>query len=232
MIYWGVFVLNSKVKKPAMAALVFCLLSIVFVFTLKNVDVAPVGAYGSIVGLSSINRFFYNLFGLNMFWYKLTNYPGIALDVFIAFIFTAIGLRQWIKRKSVLKVDKSLFVLGVTYAVSLVLYILFEKFAINYRPVILPNEKVFEPSFPSSHTMFAVIVMGTAIIECTRLIKNIRIKKVVNGLLYSIALITILGRMVSGVHWFTDILGGIIIGSAVLAIHCLVVNLINTRKQK
>jgi len=224
--------LNSKVKKSAMAALLFCALSIVFIFLLKNVDVVPVGAYGSVVGLSSINRFFYNLFGLNMFWYKLTNYPGMAIDVFIVFIFAVIGLNQWIKRKSILKVDKSLFVLGVTYAVSLVLYVLFEKFVINYRPVILPGKSVLEPSFPSSHTMLTLIVVGTAIMECARMLKNLKTRKAINVLLYLALIITILGRMISGVHWFTDILGGIFIGSAILAIHCLMLNLIDTGKIK
>lgn len=224
--------MNIKVKRLAILSVFLCILSVIFVFMVKNVDVAPVGAFERIVGLSSLNRFFYNLFGFNDFWYKITNYPGMILDFLVVGIFAVIGLKQWIERKNIFKVDKNLFVLCGTYVVSFIIYVMFEKFVINYRPIVLPNEKILEPSFPSSHTMFAIVVMGTAVIECGRLIKNAKTKRVVNVILYSVVLITIFGRTISGVHWFTDILGGIFIGSTLLSSYSLSVNIVNLKKKK
>ncbi len=221
--------MNSKVKKSALMASVFCVLSAALIFLLKNVDIAPVGKFGSIVGLSSVNRFFHDLFGFNTFWYKFTNYPGMIVDILVCAIFSIIGLKQWIERKNLFKVDKNLFILAGTYVASLVTYILFEKFAINCRPIILPTENVLEPSFPSSHTMWAIVVMGTAMIEFGRYIQNKKTKKIVNILIFAMILTTIIGRMASGVHWFTDILGGIFIGFALLSIYSLIINIIDSR---
>lgn len=224
--------MDCKIRKSAWLTLFFGVMSVIFVFLVKNVDVAPVGAFGSVVGLSHINKFFYEFFGFNMFWYKLTDYPGILLNVLVAFIFFIVGVREWIKTKSIFKVDKNLIVLGGMYFFSLLIYVLFEKYVVNYRPIILPGEVCLEPSFPSSHTMWTVFVMGSAITKCKRFIKNAKTIKAVKIVLYSTIFIIITGRIISGVHWFTDILGGLIIGFTLLAFYSLLTDILNSRKSK
>ncbi len=224
--------MGFKAKKSLVCTLFFTGLFFALIYLVKNVDVAPVGFYGRIVGLSFINEYFHNLFGLNMMWYNITNYPGMVIDLLVVFVFAIIGLKQWIKRKSIFKVDKNLFVLGSIYLISFFIYILFEKLAINYRPVAIPGKKILEPSFPSSHTMWVIVVMGAAIAECSRLMKNIKIKKIINYFLYAVILITIVGRIISGVHWFTDILGGIFVGLALLSLYYFLVNIIGTKRNK
>ncbi len=221
--------LDCRAKKSAWCSLIFTALSVLLVFLIKNIDVAPVGSFGSVVGLSSVNRFFYELFGFNMFWYKITNAPGIAIDVFVALVFFVIGVREWVERKSIFKVDKNLIVLGGIYFVTFLMYVIFEKYAVNYRPIILPGENGLEPSFPSTHTMLALVIVGTAIMESGRLIKNKNMQRIVKTLLYAVICVTVIGRMISGVHWFTDILGGLFIGAALLSFYCVLVGIIEVK---
>lgn len=210
-----------KNKRLTWLVLFMILLSGIFIFMVKNVDVSPIGPLERVVGLSSLNSFFLELFGFNMFWYKVTNIPGILLDAAVVLVFFAIGIKQWTQRKSFSKVDRNILILGGTYIASFLIYVFFENFVINYRPIIVEGEKTLEPSFPSSHTLFAIVVMGTAIIECHRLIKNEKTRKIMDIFLYTVVFVTVIGRMISGVHWFTDIIGGILIGGTLVALYAL-----------
>ena len=131
----------------------------------------------------------------------------------MSFIYAIIGFIQLIKRKSLLKVDKEILSLGVFYVVLILIYILFEKIIVNYRPILMNG--FLEASFPSSHTLMAVCICGSSIMVNKKLFKN-KISKFSNILSFVIIIATILGRLISGVHWFTDILGGLIISAALL----------------
>ena len=58
-------------------------------------------------------------------------------------------------------------------------------------------------------------------------IKNF--SKIINIMSILIIFTTIMGRLISGVHWFTDIIGGILISSFLLM---LFYSLINLEKRK
>lgn len=220
---------DSKTKKLAWFSLFMLLILAVFIFLIKNVDVSPTGPFDRVVGLSSINAFFVRLLGINLFWYKVTNLPGIVLNTLVGFIFAMIGLKQWIQRKNILKVDKNILALGGLYVVTLFIYFFCEKFVINYRPIILEGEKLWEPSFPSSHTMWTIVIMGAAIMECCRLIKNQKTRIITITVLYMIIFVTVIGRTISGVHWFTDIIGGILISGTLLVIYRFVISILDSR---
>ncbi|MBQ9608829.1 MAG: phosphatase PAP2 family protein [Lachnospiraceae bacterium] len=193
------------------------LLFIIWIVLVKTVDVDSIGPEGTSIGLSHINKSVSNLFGQRLFWYDATEVFGI-IAILVAAAFALTGLIQLIKRKSPAKVDKEIYTLGGLYIIVIGLYVLFEVVIINYRPVIMPGEEHPEASFPSSHTMLICVVMGSAIMLLDKYIKNKSLCNALKILCALIMIVTVIGRLVSGVHWFTDIIGGVIISVALLAI--------------
>ncbi len=204
----------KKNKSNIWLPIILTITSIVFIFLVKNVDVKAIGPKNSSVGFSSINGFFKNLLGSNMTIYKITEVLGV-IALLIVGIYGLIGIIQLIKRKSLFKVDKKIIALGCLYVVVLGMYVLFEKVVINYRPVLI--DKVLEASFPSSHTMLAVCVCMSAIIMNKDYIKNKKYLKYTNICIFILMLLIVLGRFISGVHWFSDIVGGLLISATLLS---------------
>jgi len=131
----------------------------------------------------------------------------------MAMVYSLIGLVQLIKRKSFFKVDKEIIILGLFYVVVISIYILFEKVIVNYRPILMNG--FLEASYPSSHTLMTICLCGSSIVVNKKLFNN-KITKLMNMLSLVIVMITVIGRLLSGVHWFTDILGGILISISLL----------------
>lgn len=194
------------------------LLTVILIALVRLVDVAPIGAQGTSIGLSHLNQFVFDLFGVNILWYNITDWLGVAA-VLTAFVFAITGLVQLIKRRSLLKVDREILALGVLYLVVIGLYILFENVVINYRPIIMPDNTRPEASFPSSHTMIACVIMGSAAILINRYIKNKTLCRVLQIICFVTIGVTVVGRLISGVHWFTDIIGGILISVTLLSLY-------------
>lgn len=208
-------------KKNIIWSIVLVALAVLFTILIKTVDVQNIGLEGTSIGFASINKKVFETIGENDLLYKISEILGyIALGVVM--IYALIGFCQLIKRKSLFKVDKEILALGGFYIVVLGLYFLFDKIAINYRPV-LENGKL-EPSFPSSHTMLAICVCISAIWVNKRLFKS-DMTKIFNGLLLLLTVGIVLTRFLSGVHWFTDIIGGIVISSALLMIFRTVIDM-------
>ena len=185
---------------------------------LRCVDVEPVGAAGTSVGLSHMNRFVFELTGVNMVWYNITDWLGLAA-IFAAFLFAATGLVQVIKRRSILKVDKEILALGGLYILVIGIYVLFENVIVNYRPIIMPGCSNPEASFPSSHTMLVCVIMGSTIIIIGKYIKKKSLCMVIRGICAAVIAVTVVGRLISGVHWFTDIIGGLLISTFLLVLY-------------
>ena len=206
---------NNKIEKESiLETLTLIILSFIYIIIVRKVDVQNIGPKNSEVGLASINSFFHNLLGSNMTIYKITEILGM-IALLIVGVYAVIGLIQLIKGKSLKKVDSKIISLGILYVLLGIVYVLFEKVIINYRPVIIDGE--LEASFPSSHTMLAICICISSIIVNKDYIKNKKYLKLTNiGLLILMSLIVI-GRFVSGVHWFSDIVGGIIISITLLS---------------
>ena len=164
------------------------------------------------IGFATVNQFVFNFFGVNMVWYHITDWLGLV-PIFMAMTYALIGLIQLIKRKSLFKVDKEIIILGIFYIIVIALYLFFEKVIVNYRPILMDG--FIEASYPSSHTLMTICLCGSSIIVNRKLFNN-KITKFMNILSIAIVLITIIGRLISGVHWFTDIIGGIFISIALL----------------
>lgn len=189
---------------------IFASLFVVFSLWIRLFDVQPVGPEGSKIGFASLNVAVHEFFGMHLFWYKLTQLLGV-LAIAVAAVFAVVGLVQFIQRKSLLKVDKKILMLGVIYFLVIMLYVLFEKVPFNYRPVVLDPAEGLEPSYPSTHTMIILTIFGTAVGILSDYIKNTKLVLLLKIAALVIMAVTIIGRLICGVHWFTDIAGGVII---------------------
>ncbi|MBP5603238.1 MAG: phosphatase PAP2 family protein [Treponema sp.] len=189
---------------------IFASLFVVFSLWIRLFDVQPVGPEGSKIGFASLNVAVHEFFGMHLFWYKLTQLLGV-LAIAVAAVFAVVGLVQLIQRKSLLKVDKKILMLGVIYFLVIMLYVLFEKVPFNYRPVVLDPAEGLEPSYPSTHTMIILTIFGTAVGILSDYIKNTKLVLLLKIAALVIMAVTIIGRLICGVHWFTDIAGGVII---------------------
>lgn len=187
---------------------------IVFTILVKVVDVQSVGPNGSEVGFASVNEAVFKVFGYNQTLYDVTEILGLVTFLIIGF-FAVLGLYQLIKGKSIKKVDYKILVLGCFYVIVLLFYVLFEIIVINHRPVLIDGE--LEASYPSSHTMLSICVVTSAIVVLSEMLENrkaLRLTIVVIG--YALIAFTVAGRLLSGVHWFTDIVGAMLLSFALV----------------
>ena len=198
----------SKRTKLIIISLILLVIAIVYTVLVKTVDVKAIGPNNSEVGFASLNGPVRDKLVYNETFYKISKYLGIAAFGFIALYFL-IGLIQLVKEKSIFKVDREIIGLGIFYIIFLIIYVLFEKIALNYRPVLMDGE--LEASFPSTHTLLALCVCGSAIMANGKVIKNDALRGLLNIAAGLIMIGIIVTRVLSGVHWISDIIGGVII---------------------
>ena len=183
------------------------------------VDIRAIGPNGSSVGFATLNGYVHERTGVNFPLYTITDWLGLV-PIGVAFGFAILGLVQWIKRKSLLKVDRSLLVLGGFYMVVLAAYIFFEVVVINYRPVLIDG--YLEASYPSSTTMLVMCVMPTAMMQLRAHIKNDVFRRCVMISIAVFIVFMVIGRLASGVHWLSDIIGGALLSTALVIIYASV----------
>lgn len=186
------------------------------------IDVQTIGPQKSSVGFATINQFVHNLTGVNMLLYTITDWLGLVPFMFI-FGFGTLGLIQWIKRKRISKVDYSILILGGFYIIVMVIYVFFEIFVVNFRPVLING--YLEASYPSSTTMLVMCVMLTAIIQFNTRIKNDILKLSVTFAISAFIVFMVIGRLVSEVHWFTDIIGSALLSTGLVIMYRAVIGL-------
>ncbi|MBR3720017.1 MAG: phosphatase PAP2 family protein [Firmicutes bacterium] len=203
--------MNNKFLKAAIGLGLF-LLTIVLV---KTVDVAAVGPAGTEIGLSHLNAGFHNLIGEHQFLYKMTNLLGFWA-ILCGVVFAVIGAVQLVQRKSLAMVDKQILALGALFVLLGIVYVLFEKVVINCRPILMEGETVPEASFPSSHTVLACVIFGSVAMLVKDYVNDNRTAALVQNACLVLMIVAVLGRLFSGVHWFTDILGGLFLSYALL----------------
>ena len=189
------------------------------------VDVQAIGPHGKTVGFAAFNRFIHSLTGLHMSLYTVTDWLGLVPFGFAAG-FAVLGLTQWIKRKHLLHVDRSILALGVFYGVVITVYILFELVPVNYRPVLIDG--VAEVSYPSSTTLLVMCVMPTAALQLHARIRNDALRRCITLSISAFTVFMVIGRLISGVHWFTDIIGGILLSTGLVMMYHAVSNLSET----
>lgn len=195
---------------------VLLILFILFTLVVIFIDVKPIGPKGTLVGLATINEWIHHLIGVNLWLYNFTDWASITA-LAIALGFAILGLVQLVKRKSIFRVDNSILALGGFYLLVIAVYAFFEFNVVNYRPILIDG--FLEASYPSSTTMLVLCIMPTAIMQYNRLIQDTRAKYAINLLCGIFTVLMVVGRLLSGVHWFTDIFGGVLLSAALVMLY-------------
>ena len=208
--------MKPKTKKNFCSAI--CLLAAFLLWTaaLRFVDVQAIGPEGSVVGFAALNRFVHDLTGVHMVLYTLTDWLGLVPIGFAAG-FALLGLRQWIVRKHILQVDSSILLLGGFYIAVTAAYIFFEIFALNYRPVLIDG--YLEISYPSSTTMLTMCVMPTAVMQLNARIGHKLLRRCAASAITAFTVFMVIGRLISGVHWISDIIGGALLSTGLVLLY-------------
>lgn len=209
----------GKMKNWEKTLVAGCMLVVAFVIwtvLILTVDVQPWGQNGTYIGFATFNCWFHQLTGAHMWIYTVTDWLGLV-PVFVCMTFGGVGLTQWIKRRSLFKVDGDIIILGVYYVIVILEYLVFEIIPINYRPILIEGR--MEVSYPSSTTLLVLSVMPTLIEQTSRRVKNETIKKIIYVLTIIFSAFMVIGRLFSGVHWFTDIVGGVLLSAGLFLIY-------------
>ena len=181
-----------------------------------SIDVQPIGPQGSKVGFATINDFVHRCTGVHLSLYAATDWLSL-IPLGIVMGFGLLGLMQWIKRKHILKVDFNILVLGGFYLVVMAAFFCFEVLAVNYRPILIDGQ--LEASYPSSTTMLVMCVMPTSILQFNNRIKKPLARRCVIFASVAFLIFMVLGRLISGVHWLTDIIGGALLSTALVELY-------------
>jgi undecaprenyl-diphosphatase len=200
----------SKRRKLFVTTGILFVIAVVYTLLVKYYDVAAIGPKGSEVGFSGINEVIHKMFPFNNTWYKFTKYFGLV-PVLYGVFYGLQGLGQLIKTKSLKKVDKRLIYLLVFYVLVAVTFVFFEKVIINYRPVL--EDGVLEASYPSTHTLIAVCFCASSLLISRYYIKDKKALKIFDNITLVLMIFLVVGRLIAGCHWLTDIMGGIVIST-------------------
>lgn len=201
---------------------------VVWTVLIRVVDVHALGVNGTNIGFATWNCWFHKVTGVHMTLYVITDWLGLV-PVFVCLIFGGMGLVQLVQRKSLFKVDRDIIILGIYYIIVIGGYLIFEMIPINYRPILILGR--MEVSYPSSTTLLVLAVMPTLAEQVNRRMKNGVLKKMINIFLVVFSTFMVLGRLISGVHWFTDIIGGIILSIGLFCFYKAVIVLCCEEKQ-
>ena len=193
------------------------LLSFVFwTVLIQTVDVQPVGVNDTSIGFAAVNTWFHRLTGVHMGIYTITDWLGLV-PIAVCIGFGMLGLMQWIRRKSITKVDKDILLLGGYYILVILGYLIFEMIPINYRPILIDG--AMEASYPSSTTLLVLSVMPTLLLQVNRRARSQTIRRMTAAFVILFSAFMVIGRLVAGVHWLTDIVGSVLLSAGLYALY-------------
>ena len=212
----------KRVRKSFIVSICLLTAFVLWTVAISFVDVRAIGPQGSSVGFAGINGYVHNLTGVHFSLYNITDWLGLV-PLFVCMGFGILGLVQWIKRKSICKVDHDILILGGFYIITIAAYLLFESVVINYRSVLIGG--ILEASYPSSTTMLVMCVMPTAVMQFNSRIRNKLLRNIVAATLVAFIAFMAIGRLLSGVHWLTDIVGGALLSTGFVLMYRAIVDL-------
>ena len=203
-------------RKELLAGIVLLAVFALWTVLIRHIDVQNAGPNGTEIGFATINVWFHRFTGVHLLVYTITDWLGLV-PIIICMCFGVLGLVQLVKRRSLFTVDSDILMLGVYYVVVILGYLLFEMVPINYRPILIDGN--LEASYPSSTTLLVLTVMPTLKYQSDRRIANPVIRKVIMVFVIVFAAFMVIGRLISGVHWATDIIGSVFLSSGLFTIY-------------
>lgn len=180
---------------------------LIWTLLIRCIDVQPIGPRNSSIGFAALNGWFHQMTGVRFSLYTLTDWLGFV-PVAVCIGFGVLGLAEWINRRRIERVDADILLLGGYYILVILLYLLFEAVPVNYRPLLING--ILETSYPSSTTLLVLSVMPTLPFQLRRRVKSIPLCHTVSVLCAVFSCFMVLARLVSGVHWLTDIVGAVL----------------------
>ena len=202
--------MNEKGKKELWTGLAMLGAFMVWTILIQTVDVQAIGPNETHVGFAAFNGWFHQLTGVHMLVYTVTDWLGLV-PILICMGFGFVGLIQWIKRRSILRVDGDILLLGIYYILVIFGYLFFEMVPINYRPVLI--EGILEASYPSSTTLLVLSVTPTLTLQIHRRCESQTLRRAVNAFAILFSAFMVIGRLISGVHWATDVVGSVLLSA-------------------
>ena len=212
----------KRVRKSFIVSICLLTAFVLWTVAISFADVRAIGPQGSSVGFAGINGYVHNLTGVHFTLYNITDWLGLV-PIFVCMGFGVLGLMQWIKRKSICKVDHDILVLGGFYIITIAAYLFFENVVINYRPVLING--YLEASYPSSTTSLVTCVIPTAVMQFNSRIRNKLLRNIVATTLIAFIAFMVIGRLLSGVHWLTDIVGGALLSTGLVLMYRAIIDL-------
>ena len=203
-------------RKELLAGIILMVAFVLWTVLIRNIDVQNAGSNGTAVGFATINVWFHQLTGVHMLVYKITDWLGLV-PIIICMCFGVLGLVQLIKRRSILRVDPDILLLGIYYVLVIACYLIFEMIPINYRPILINGN--LEASYPSSTTLLVLSVMPTLKYQSDRRIANPMTRKAIVLFVFAFSSFMVMGRLISGVHWATDIIGSVFLSSGLFMVY-------------
>lgn len=202
--------MKTKGVRNLITGVVFFITFTIWTLMIQTIDVQPIGANGTNIGFATLNMWFNSIICVNMTLYTITDWLGLV-PIFICMIFGLVGFIQLIKRKNPLKVDFDIIFLGGYYVIVILCYLIFEMYPINYRPILING--FMEASYPSSTTLLVLSVMPTLAFQCNQRLKSITLKRFITIFTVAFSVFMVVGRLISGVHWLTDIIGSCLLSA-------------------
>lgn len=221
--------MNSNVKRGFLAGILLVLSFVLWTFLIMYVDVRPVGQNRTDIGFAALNTWFFRLTGVHMLLYTVTDWLGLV-PIAVCMCFGVLGLVQLIRRKSLIKVDYDILLLGGYYILVILGYLIFEMIPINYRPI--PINGYMEASYPSSTTLLVLSVMPTLHFQIRRRARHTTVKTITTAFVILFSAFMVGGRLIAGVHWLTDIIGSVLLSAGLFLLYRTAVILIDNKVRK
>ena len=208
--------MNRSRRKGFIRSGILLLAFVLWTILIQTVDVQPVGVNGTKVGFAAVNTWFHRLTGVHMSVYTVTDWLGLV-PIAVCIGFGVLGLMQWIRRKSICKVDRDILLLGGYYILVILGYLIFEMIPINYRPILIDG--AMEASYPSSTTLLVLSVMPTLLFQVNRRAKSQTIRRITAVFVVLFSAFMVIGRLTAGVHWLTDIVGSVLLSAGLYLLY-------------
>ena len=203
-------------RKRALLGIVSLVAFVLWTILIQHIDVQRVGPHETDIGFATFNVWFHQMTGVHMLIYTITDWLGLV-PIIICMCFGLMGFVQLVKKRSLLKVDPDILLLGVYYVLVILSYLIFEMVPINYRPILIDEN--LEASYPTSTTLLVLSVMPTLKYQVDRRIVNSVFKNAIAIFAIVFSAFMVIGRLISGVHWATDIIGSVFLSSGLFLIY-------------